>query len=216
MALEQSGQKQWPEFCLERHINPDSSFCVFYGSENRIGDDEQAVLWWSHLASYINNQVYAGRFLVWPQGAGLSHGDAAAEQVAMEILAEPLSWKEELWQGMFRRSGWLAEKLPRISKDGKRVVNSRSPCPRGCTRKHKGFRKPSCESLDCLPGCKKEHKPVLRAECPQRKTVERIILHETRRRRIEEDMVRKLHQSGHRCCGSMKYCPLRDLENADQ
>lgn len=209
-ALEQPEHRQWPSSCLERHINPDSSFCVFYGSESRIEDDEQAALWWSHLASYINNQVYADRYKVWPQGAGLSHGDAAVEQVAMEILAGPLGWKEELWQGMFRSSGWLAENLPRISKDKTRVVNSRSPCPRGCTRKHKGLRKHSC-----APGCKKTHRPILRADCPHRESVEQIILHEHRRRAIEREMVQKLYQQGHRCCGTMKQCPLRELhENA--
>lgn len=213
-ALERHAQRQWPNFCLERHINPDSSFCVFYGSENRIEDDEQATLWWSYFASYINNQVYADRHKVWPQGAGLSHGDAAVEQVAMEALADPLGWKEELWQGMFRRSGWLAKELPRLSKDKSRIVNSRSPCPRGCTRKHKSQRKHSCESQDCISGCKKTHKPILRAECTHRKAVEKIVLHEHRRQAIEKGMVQKLYQEGYRCCGSMKYCPLRDLENS--
>lgn len=212
-ALEQYEHRQWPSFCLERHINPDSSFCVFYGSESKIEDDEQAALWWSHFASYINNQVYADRYKVWPQGAGLSHGDAAVEQVAMEAVADPLGWREELWQGMFRRSGWLAKKLPRISKDKTRVVNSRSPCPRGCTRKHKASRKKSCVPLECAPGSKKTHRSILRAECPNRETVEKIILHEHRRRAIEREMVQKLYQQGHRCCGTMKQCPLRDLHD---
>ncbi len=211
-AFEQSDCRQWPGFCLERHINSDGSFCVFYRSENRIEDDEQATLWWSHLCSYINNQVFADRFKVWPQGAGLSHGEAAVEQVAMEMLAEPLGWKEELWQGMFRRSGWLAEKLPRVSKDKAIVLNSRSPCPRGCTRKHKGLRKHSCVSLECIPGCRKEHKPILRAECPHREPIEQIILHEHRRQMIEADIVQDLYRDGHRCCQSMKHCPLRGLQ----
>lgn len=214
-VFEQEAKRQFPEFCLERHINPDSSFCVFYGSEHLITDDAIAEQWWSHLSTYLNNQIYAGRFEVWPQGSGLSHGDAADEQIAMEELADPLGWKEEIWEGMFRRTGWLAEKLPRISKDAKRVVNARSPCPRGCTKKHKLLRSRICEKIDCYPGCKRSHKAVLRAECPHRDSIELIILHEHRRRKMEEQIVSKLFRDGRGCCGTMKHCALRDMQERE-
>lgn len=213
-VLEREDQRKLPNFCLERHINPDGSFCVFYGSEASIADDDAAEYWWSGLASFLNNQVFAERFKIWPQGAGLSHAEAADEQISMENLADPLGWKDEIWQGIFRRSGWLAKNLPRVSTDGKLVLNARSPCPRGCTWKHKLLRKRSCKIIECYQDCNRLHKPVLRAECPHRETIERIVLHEHRRQKIEKGIIVELHSKGRQCCGTMKFCPLRDASDS--
>lgn len=208
-VMEQAERRQFPEFCLERHINPSSTFCVFFRSEARLRDPEEAAAWWSSLGSFLNNQVYAEKHRVWPLAAGLSHGDAAGEQVAMEELAEPLGWKDELWRGMFRGKGWMSKRLPRVSKALARVVNARMPCPRGCTWKHRRLRQKSCEAQSCYADCKKQHKPVLRADCPYRETVEALVLHEHRRREIEARIVAELIEEGKRCCRTMKMCPLR-------
>jgi hypothetical protein len=89
------------------------------------------------------------------------------------------------------------------------VLNVRMPCPRGCTWKHKLRRKNSCVVDACYSDCAKKHKPVLRTECPNRKVIEGIILHEHNRRKIEARIINDLHSEGKRCCGTMDRCPLR-------
>jgi len=204
-----------PSFCPERHINPGGTFCIFYGSDAPLGDDVQADRWWDALCIFLVNQGYAERFGVWPLNSGLSHGEAALDQVAMEALAEPLGWTEEVLTSMFRATGWLSGQLPRISKDRKRVLNARSPCPRGCTRKHALLRKRSCDIKNCAPGCRKQHKPILRVDCPHRNTVEKLVLHEHSRRLIEVKFMSDLKRGDYVCCGTMKHCLLRNESAAD-
>lgn len=208
-VAEQGDERQLPPSCIERHINPDHTFCLEWDSEAPISDGVAAISWWSSLGAFLINQAYAERHGVWPLSAALSHGEAAREQLAMEAIADPLGWKDDILLAMFRGKGWLAEYLPRISKTRDRVVNARSPCPRGCTRKHKLLRKKSCGLSACNPNCQRKHPPILRADCPNRLAIETLILHEHQRRRIERRVIEKLAKDGHKCCGTMKSCPLR-------
>ncbi len=194
---------------LSCHINPGGTFCLEYGSEDRLGDVDAANRWWSSLESFLHNQEYAAKRGEWPLAAGLSHGQAALEQLAMEEIAKPLGWTDELLGGMFRGRGWLARNLPRVTRTLDRVVNARTPCPRGCTWKHKSLRKNSCELDSCETGCRKLHKPVLRANCPNRRIIEEIVLREHRRRAIEAAIAADLKKQKAQCCGSMKNCPIR-------
>ena len=189
---EQSSRRRLPAFCLERHINDDSTFCLYFGSENRLKDAHEALAWWASLGSYLVHQGYAENHAVWPLAAGLSHGTAAREQLEMEALAKPLGWKDDILRAMFRGKGWLAETLPKISKARDRVVNARSPCPRGCTHKHKLLRAKSCEQETCYPGCRKAHKPILRVDCPNRTAVDSLIIHEHQRRILEARIIKQL------------------------
>jgi len=207
---EPSEHRRFPEFCMERHINPGGTFCLEYGSEDRLGGVDAANRWWSSLETFLHNQEYAAKRRKWPLAAGLSHGEAALEQLAMEELAKPLGWTDELLGGMFRGRGWLAEKLPRATKKLDRVVNARTPCPRGCTWKHKSLRKNSCDMDSCEIGCRKQHKPILRANCPNRRAIEEIVLREHRRRAIEAAITTDLKQKKTKCCGTMRNCPLQD------
>jgi hypothetical protein len=206
---EQPEHRQLPTFCLERHINPDGTFCLYFNSGAQLNDADAAISWWSSLGTFLSNQLYAEKRSVWPLEAGLSHGDAAREQLAMEELAAPLGWKDDIWRAMFRGRGWMAEQLPRVSKQIDRVLNARAPCPRGCTWKHRLLRQKSCVSATCYSDCGKKHKPVPRAQCPNRYLVEALVLREHRRQKIEAEIVNKLVQEGKRCCGTMKRCPLR-------
>lgn len=207
---EQSEHRRFPEFCMERHINPGGTFCLEYGSEDRFGDVDAANRWWSSLETFLHNQEYAAKRREWPLAAGLSHGEAALEQLAMEELAKPLGWTEELLGGMFRGRGWLAQNLPRLTKKLDRVVNARTACPRGCTWKHKSLRKNSCELDSCETDCRKQHKPILRANCPNRRVIEEIVLREHRRRAIEAAITTDLKHNKSKCCGTMRNCPLQD------
>jgi len=208
-VIEQYHKRQLPEFCLERHINPDHTFCLYYGSESPIQSQSGAMDWWLGLSAFLANQLYAETYEVWPLAAGLSHGDAANYQLKMEALADPLGWKDDLLKSIFRGKGWLAERLPRISKNQDRVLNARSPCPRGCTQKHKILRNKPCSYSSCFRNCQKQHRSIPRINCPHRSVVEQLILLEHKRRSKERNIINTLKKNGKRCCGTMRDCPLR-------
>lgn len=208
-VAEVADRRQLPATCVERHINPDSTFCLFINSSEPISSTDQAEYWWESLRIYLVNQDFAHKRGSWPIESGLSHGDAGRVQLEMEEIAEPLNWKEELLNSMFRGEGWLSGSLPRRHRRKGALVAARSPCPRGCTRKHAALRKRACELVSCSADCRRQHKSILRAECPNRDAVERLVLLEYERRAKEAELIAALKADGIRCCGTMKNCPLR-------
>lgn len=196
---------QFPASCPERHINPDATFCISLGSTEPLIEVHAATAWWEYLRMFIVHQEFAEKFGVWPLEGGLSHGDAALIQKKMEELAAPLGWKEEILIGMFRRKGWLANSLPKASQRLDRLLNSRTPCPRGCTRQADGNRSIVCRPADTEAT---DGKPILRAKCPNRPALERIALLEHRRRKAENNFIQEIRKVAPKCCGTMKYCPL--------
>jgi hypothetical protein len=204
-VAEQPEARQLPFFCPERHINPGGSFCLFLRSERPLESQEQTSAWWHALLSYLGNQVYAERFRIWPLESGLCHGSAATLQIEMETIASPLGWRDEILQGLFRAQGWLSDRLPRSSKDQSWVVNGRTACPRGCSklRRRQGVCRSDSNGVP-LSG----EKPILRVDCPNRSALERIVLLEHARQRIERDLLSSLRLAGATCCQSMRNCPL--------
>lgn len=206
-VAEDEGGNQFPASCPERHINPDATFCISYGSTEPLIEAHAAIAWWEYLRMFLLHQEYARKYGVWPLEGGLSHGDAARIQEKMEELAAPLGWKEEILIGMFRRKGWLANSLPKASQRLDRLLNSRTPCPRGCMRQADSNRPIVCRPADT--DCKvTDGKPILRAECPNRSALERIALLEHRRRKAQYDFIQDICKDAPKCCGTMKYCPL--------
>ena len=198
-----------PKCCPERHVNEDGTFCLHLDSTQLPIDLDDALSWWRSLAVFLHHQEYAERRGVWPLGAQLSHGDAALIQLEMEALAEPLGWLEEVHLGLFRGQGWLGKNLPGMTGDGRHVVNARSPCPRGCARTSRGGATNICfEHQTSEPSDKR----TLRVDCPHRSIVETLIRLEHDRRRYERHVINDLYRKGIRCCGTMKSCPLRDIE----
>jgi hypothetical protein len=200
--------RKLPSACVERHINPDSTFCLFFNSSQTITSIEQAEYWWESLRIYLLNQDFAHKHRRWPIESGLSHGSAAKTQLAMEEIAEPLGWRSELLDSIFRSRGWLSGKLPRRNRQRTGLVSVRSPCPRGCVRKHGLLRKRACQLQKCSDSCIKQHKPMLRAECPNRTEVEQLVMLEYRRREQETELIESLRSEGFQCCGTMKDCPF--------
>lgn len=207
-VAEIKGGTQLPKFCPERHINPGGSYCISYGSTEPLSDDFAADSWWEHLRMFLIHQVYAGRHGVWPLEGGLCHGDAALIQEKMEELADPLGWKDEILEGIFRNKGWLADALPRASRRLNRLLNARTPCPRGCTIQKDLPRKKNCRSISTAVGGTRDFMPVLRAECPNRASLEKIALLEHKRRKLEQGFMTDIKKEGYVCCRTMKNCPL--------
>ncbi|WP_319799798.1 E2 domain-containing protein [Roseobacter weihaiensis] len=206
-AAEDEVAHHFPVSCPERHINPDATFCISYGSTEPLIEAHAAIAWWEYLRMFLLHQEYARKYGVWPLEGGLSHGDAARIQEKMEELAAPLGWKEEILVGMFRGKGWLANSLPKASHRLDRLLNSRTPCPRGCTRQADSNRSIVCRPPD-TDREKTGGKPILRAECPNRSALERIALLEHRRRKAQHDFIQDICKDAPKCCGTMKYCPL--------
>ena len=179
-VAEGEGVSSFPKSCPERHINPDATFCISYGSTEPLIEEHAAIAWWEYLRMFLLHQEYAQKYGVWPLEGGLSHGEAARFQEKMEELAAPLGWKEEILVGMFRSKGWLANSLPKASQRLDRLLNSRTPCPRGCIRQADSNRSIVCRPADADLSAA-DGKPILRAECPNRSTLERISLLEDRK-----------------------------------
>lgn len=208
-VAEGEGANHFPASCPERHINPDATFCISYGSTEPLIEAHAAVAWWEYLRMFLVHQEYARKYGVWPLEGGLSHGDAARVQEKMEELAAPLGWKEEILIGMFRAKGWLANSLPKASHRLDRLLNSRTPCPRGCMRQADRNRSIVCRlangDTEITDG-----KPILRAECPNRSILERIALLEHKRRKAQNDFILDFCKDAPECCGTMKHCPLAE------
>ncbi len=201
-----------PNFCMERHINPGGTFCVFFGSTRPLSDEFEATKWWENLNKYLISQDYAHSRREWRLKEGLSHGDAALTQLEMEKIAAPLGWEDELHYAMFRRKGWLSGPLPRLNKTKTALVNARTACPRGCRHLHGLNRRSKCTQSKCASGCKKQHKPVVRVNCPNRQAVEALVLLEHRRRAQELKIAKDVQNEDFVCCGTMDHCLLQDVE----
>ena len=204
--------KRLPNSCVERHINPDGTFCITYAEAAKITDEQSALSWWFQLEQYLLYQEYAEKHGVWPLHAGLSHGYAADIQLQMESIATEIGVLEEVKYAIFRRDGWLGrEELAKTTRDGMRVLNKKLACPRGCRWVHDGRLPRTCRTEPCAPSCRKQHRRVVRADCRNRGHIESLILLERQRRSIENDMISDLSKKGYSCCGTMRNCPLREL-----
>jgi Prokaryotic E2 domain/Cysteine-rich domain, C-terminal to E2 domain len=182
-----------PVCCPERHINVDSTFCLGVTTDTDVLDGETAGQWWSRLNQYLRCQDYAHRLRKWPIGHGLSHGGAGEIEVIAENVARRMGLLDEYREGVQLGRGWVGGPLPRIAKDGSRLVNGRLPCPRNCVDKN---RRPRLRR-ECLRACS------MGDQLPKLVALER-------RRRLEtERFFDELRNKGIQCCGTMNCCPLR-------
>jgi len=197
-----------PSCCVERHINPDSTFCLFVRSYEPPQTEADAEKWWLGLLAFLQHQQFADEHRRWPIRAQMSHGSAATIQARMDAIAAEHGWSDEVLTSMFRGKGWLAGSLPRRSRDRKTLVNARTQCPRGCLRLHPPFSRKTCEQSACREDCGRTHPPVLRRECPNRSAVEEIVLMEYERRLLELKFIEAIRSDGVICCGTMDNCAL--------
>ncbi|WP_050465750.1 E2 domain-associated cysteine-rich protein [Herbaspirillum autotrophicum] len=87
---------QLPEFCPERHINFDGSFCLFVPDEAiRVVDEETARAWFETLWNFLKAQIKAEKKRVWPDDNAWAHGLAAAHQRKVEQAVKSLGPKFE-------------------------------------------------------------------------------------------------------------------------
>lgn len=182
-----------PAFCPELHVNLGGDFCL--GLEAFASCSEPDVKrFWKATGEFLNNQEFAAKHGYWPSGRWLSHGDGADHQQEAERIAAEAAWADEYAAWIENQEGWLAGPLPRLSKDRSRLVNARSPCPRGC-RARRG-------------------RIIVRSGCRHRVAVEGIIRIEYARQAAERDFFESLYRKEKRCCRRMRTCPLGALEES--
>jgi len=108
-----------PSFCPERHINGDESFCL--GLEPFEYNVDGLVYFWAQLRSYLLCQQFADVHGRWPAGRGLSHGNAAHDQIEAEGHAKQAglerSYRRAIEFGLGRLAGDLSGLSAKLDAD---------------------------------------------------------------------------------------------------
>lgn len=180
-------QNHWPNFCPQRHINLGGHFCLGLAEVPKVQDATSGSRWWKILSEHLQLQFVADATRAWPKNREWDHGDAGITQQQMETLVgDHPDLLADVRSAHVDGTGWLAGPLPRLSKDGKRLVNGRAPCPKGCLkRKH----------------------PILRRDCRDRDIVFRLVAMERLKRKQSSEFWNTVKDQA--CCGSMNDCPLQ-------
>ena len=180
---------RFPKACPERHINFGGSFCLGLDAGQNLSSNNAAREWWDKLASFLDCQAFAAKHRRWPPEKGLSHGNAAHYQLAAERAADQLGLLQQYRDAVDHETGWLADPLPRVTRELDRLINGRAACPRGC--------------LD------KRAAPILRRQCQKKALMASLVYAERHRREEEAEFTRSFIKKGFACCGTMDGCPFQ-------
>ena len=197
VRVSQRDPARWPTACPERHIEVPGTLCLGKGEPLSPASSREADTWWEWLREFITSQFFADRNQFWPSGRALHHGDAANVQLQMEAISAHTCFEEDVRNALENGKGWLAQKLPRLTKDGTRLVNQRAPCPRGCQKRRTPLPK----------GFNRKPHPILRKSCKKADIMFALVKLERERRKKDGEFwdqhPRKV------CCGTMSHCPLK-------
>jgi hypothetical protein len=177
-----------PNFCPQRHVNENGSFCLGYRVGENICSVDDAAVWWGLLLQYLSLQRIASRTRRWPPRQALAHGDAGRHQLDAQEAAARIGILEQYLDMLDGAEHWLAGRHIVLNKAGDGLINGRLNCPVGCLR---------------------SRKPRLRRECCRKADVARLVRSERQRIDAERRYWYELRQRGLSCCGTMKVCPLR-------
>jgi hypothetical protein len=191
-----------PAFCPERHINPDSSFCLGWSENGQVSvaNNDDAKRWWETVLQFLRHQLRAKRLRRWP-GPEWAHGNAAMHQQRAEALCQSLG---PMFTSLLQRKALTVtqsksssgQNLLRLVVDGEhrlsvwaesgRVTNSRLPClcAKGSNKRHRRLRSCGTHCVDVAQLA--------------------VALF---RWQVEESNFWKTLK-GRKCCGMKKDCPL--------
>jgi hypothetical protein len=121
-AQEDPLAKRLPEFCPERHIVADGSFCMYWAGEQSfaVTDAVSAGNWLSLLLNFLRLQRRAAKQRSWPNRETWAHGtNAARQQLRAERAAEKLGpkWKAAVAARDLKTSGEVGGPL-RVTMGG--------------------------------------------------------------------------------------------------
>lgn len=181
-----------PEFCPERHINPDGSFCIGLRAGQGI-TDETAPAWWMKLHAFALWQETAAETGFWPSEAQLSHGEAGEIELAAENAADQLGLQAAYREAVAFDSGFIAAGIRKVNAKTGVLRNGRSACICGRTDR--------------------QGRTLLRRDCHSNGLGCPIVLEHQRRIMIDEYW--RTLRGRVTCCGTMHECPLRKTDAAE-
>ncbi|WP_296075131.1 E2 domain-associated cysteine-rich protein [uncultured Agrobacterium sp.] len=191
-----------PAFCAERHINPDGSFCLYWGEveNSKIASAEEAEAWWGKVLTFILRQRSASARRRWPgKGDARAHGSAAASfQALAELNAAALGprFLDTLRDGRLRSKRRGANRLA-LFRDGRRLFTVLEDETRVMSLRQRC----KCEDADNI------RLPI--ASCgSHRRDLAELVINLAGWDRSEKafyDYLRSINQT---CCGTMDDCPL--------
>lgn len=196
ILVKQRGKPRWPAGCPERHIESDGAFCLGVGAPIHPHSAADADTWWVWLKEFLDSQIFVDSNRYWPSGRTLHHGQAAHIQIEMEELSRGTFLENDVRRHLEEGDGWLSQHLPRLSKDGRSLINLRSPCPVGC------FTRTGPPSK--IQGRKKH--AVLRRDCQQKTLLLALVKLELIRLKKENEFWQSHPRKT--CCKSIVGCPL--------
>lgn len=136
--------KHLPQFCPERHINSDGTFCLNYAPAYslEVFDECSARAWMETLYKFLKLQERARVLRRWPNSDGWAHGDAAHHQQRAQAALDSLGAK--LTKGVSQNNLTVRRRhskgrailelfsandcMFRVWESNKKVVNQRRRC----------------------------------------------------------------------------------------
>lgn len=98
IRVTESAPRRLPEFCPDRHIVADGSFCITRDALPPPDTVERGRFWWRVLGGYLDLQVRADLLGEWEDRYAWPHGDAAADLLdTAERLEERLPADVTAW-----------------------------------------------------------------------------------------------------------------------
>jgi hypothetical protein len=183
-----------PRYCPERHVNPNSTFCLGLDMAP-IKSEDDAEPWWKLLRQFIECQGVAQRTGIWPMRFALDHGEAGKHHQAALQIAEKLEITEEYLSAYLGDSSWIHDFNLRMVDKKNQLINGRARCPRRC--------------LGRCRGNNHGKRPLLRRECLCRLDIARLMQEEHSRLEKLRIYWRDAVNGGLVCCGQMKNCPIK-------
>lgn len=178
--------KNLPQFCPDRHINSDGTFCIGFRAQEIVTNQTAAERWWSLLSSFIACQETAHSRRTWPDYAWLSHGEEAAElHLQAENLAADLGLSDLYREDLQGNTNAISKFCRKVNPKTMRLVNGRSSCV--CGREDRRGR------------------PLARRDCCRQELACLPVLEKRRRDAVKEFWKQVADQT---CCETMNDCPL--------
>jgi hypothetical protein len=171
-----------PAYCPERHIQPDSTFCL--GLEpRRVRSRRQADRWWTELQTFLVCQSIAADTLLWPPQYALDHGDAGRYHRLALRLAKDLGIEQAYLDAYFDAPSWLTGEG--VRKFGLKAGRSHLPA-------------------------RPRRPPAIKHPKRNRLRLMDLVAAEQKRRRALAEFWAVAANAGIPCCQSMRDCPLTD------
>lgn len=203
VTAQEETREHLPNFCPERHINSDGTFCLHYAGATslKIVDEASAVAWLETVYKYLTLQERARAQRRWPNDDAWAHGEAARHQHAAMAAAAAindrmadalaggrLQLKHKRSKGRPILDMWIdGAHIYSVWEFDKRVINQKQRCFCGKS----GLRVP---------------KRLRRCEDHANRANE--LAFAIRDRKAAEDAYWKAMQ-GKSCCGTCDSCPLQ-------